>query len=378
MSSTPSTLESSGPTGPRIGVLGAGQLGRMLALAGYPLGCEFLFVDPVAQSPAGLLAPQLVGAYDSELALERLAACDVVTYEFESVLIEPVERLAQRTPVFPPPLALRVAQDRLHEKQCFRELGIPTAAFAPVSSEADLRAALEALGLPAVLKTRRFGYDGKGQFVLRKASDAGLAWQTLGGASCILEAFVPFARELSVLGVRGREGQTAFYPLVENEHRDGILRLTWAPATQLDAALTAQAESYSARLLDHLGYVGVLALELFQVGTELFANEMAPRVHNSGHFSIEGAVTSQFENHVRAITGLPLGVTDVSKPCAMLNLVGAMPRPEAVLAIAGAKLHLYGKAPRPRRKVGHITLVAPDEEALKARVHAASSLPGVL
>jgi 5-(carboxyamino)imidazole ribonucleotide synthase len=350
----------------------------MLALAGYPLGLRFVFVDPVANSPGGQIAEQIVADYADADAHARLAECDVVTYEFESVPEAATRKLAQSVLVLPPPAALATAQDRLSEKRCFQKLGVPTAPFAPVSTLPELERAVADIGLPAVLKTRRLGYDGKGQFVLRKPEDVPLAWAELGGVSLLLEGFVRFERELSLLGVRGKDGSTAFYPLVENHHRDGILRVTWAPAPNVAPELQARAEHYSQQLLDKLGYVGVLALELFELKGELYANEMAPRVHNSGHFSIEGAETSQFENHLRAVLGLPLGATAVREPCAMLNLVGALPPPESVLEIPGAHVHFYGKAPRPNRKVGHITVTAPTRAELEARVARLSTLPGAV
>ncbi len=352
----------------RVGILGGGQLGRMLALAGYPLGLEFLILDPVADAPAGQVAPHVAAGYDDEAALARLAACDVVTYEFESVPEQAARFIARTTPVYPAPDALAVAQDRLEEKTRFRELGIPTTPFARVDSQDELRAAVERIGLPAVLKTRRHGYDGKGQVVIYRDADIASAWHELGRVPLILEGFVHFERELSLLSVRGTGGETAFYPLVQNEHAQGILRLSRAPAPALDPALQATAEGYGQRLLDKLGYVGVLALELFQHEGRLLANEMAPRVHNSGHLTIEGALTSQFENHLRAIAGLPLGSTALRGPAAMLNFIGSLPDPAAVLAVPDAHLHLYGKAPRPGRKVGHATVLAPDEATREARI----------
>jgi 5-(carboxyamino)imidazole ribonucleotide synthase len=360
-----------------VGVLGAGQLGRMLALAGAPLGCSFLFVDPSPGAPAAVAGEQLVCEYTDPTGQAALAGCDVVTYEFESVPVEAVEALAARVPVLPPPKALRIAQDRLLEKSCFRELGIATAPFESVSSAVELARALEKLGTPAVLKTRRFGYDGKGQFVLRHAVDVEAAWAAVGGAASILEGFVRFERELSLLSVRGKDGQIAFYPLVENHHEQGILRKTLAPAPRLSSELQRAAESYATRILERLDYVGVLALELFQVGQTLVANEIAPRVHNSGHFSIEGSRTSQFENHLRAILGLPLGETAALGPSCMLNLVGTLPNTAEVLAIADAHLHFYGKSPRPGRKVGHITVRADSERELSERVTALLAVPGV-
>ncbi|MEO6600577.1 MAG: 5-(carboxyamino)imidazole ribonucleotide synthase [Polyangiaceae bacterium] len=361
----------------RVGVLGAGQLGRMLALAGVPLGCEFVFVDPTLGSPAAALGKQVVCDYGAAEGLAALAECDVVTYEFESVPVDAAEAIATRVPVFPPAVALRVAQDRLAEKTCFRELEIETAPFVAVDSEDDLTRGIAAVGLPAVLKTRRFGYDGKGQFVLKRAEDVAEAWRAVGGAPSILEGFVRFQRELSLIAVRARDGQTAFYPLGENQHERGILRKTLAPAPAWSAKLQSAAEGFATRILERLNYVGVLAVELFQVGDALVVNEIAPRVHNSGHYTIEGSRTSQFENHLRAILGLPLGDCSPLAPSCMLNLVGALPSSAAVLAVGDAHLHLYGKSPRPGRKVGHITVRGKDVTELVERVSRLEALNGI-
>jgi len=316
-----------------VGVIGGGQLGRMLALAGIPLGLSFRFLDPSPAAPAGEVGELLVGAYDDAELLDRLAAgATVVTYEFENVPVE----AARRVGAVPAAAALEASQDRLVEKQLFRRLGIPTPR---IDDEVE--------SFPAILKTRRLGYDGKGQRLVE-------TWEG-PGPSHVLEERLSFERELSLLAVRGRDGDTRFWPLVENVHEDGILRTSRAPAA---AAPQAEAEGYASRLLDELGYVGVLALELFDVGGRLLANEFAPRVHNTGHWTIEGAATSQFENHLRAVLGLPLGSTE-SRPSAMFNLIGAAPVMEDVLRIAGAHLHLYGKEPRPGRKLGHVTLVEP-------------------
>jgi 5-(carboxyamino)imidazole ribonucleotide synthase len=343
----------------KIGILGGGQLGRMLALAGYPLGFRFRILDTSSAAPAGHLAKLIVArSYRDEEALQQFVDdVDVVTYEFENVPVDAARKLAERVPVYPPPAALEAGQDRLTEKELFRELGIPVPPFAAVDSYSDLTRAAACLGLPAVLKTRRMGYDGKGQFVLRDAVDVERAWAEIGRAkSLILESFVPFEREVSIIAVRAREGATAFYPLVQNEHPGGILGLTLAPAPGIAPALQAKAEGYASALLERLDYVGTMALELFQCGDELLANEMAPRVHNSGHWTIEGAETSQFENHLRAVTGLPLGSTAMVGSAAMLNLIGGIPKSAAVLEIPGAHLHLYGKTPVPGRKVGHLTV----------------------
>jgi 5-(carboxyamino)imidazole ribonucleotide synthase len=378
-----------------VGILGGGQLGRMLALAGYPLGLRFQVLEPAVAAPAGVLAPQIVAGYDDAAALARLvAAVEVVTYEFENVPVAAARALARRVPVYPPPAALEAAQDRLAEKEFFRSLGIATAPFASVETRADLEAAAAAIGLPAVLKTRRLGYDGKGQALLRSPADLEKGWSLLGGAPLILEGFVPFVRELSILAARGRDGATVCYPLVENHHRDGILRLSRAPAPGLTPVLQAAAEAIATRAMAALDYIGVLAIELFaleepgprsqgQGGGEyglasgLVVNEMAPRVHNSGHWTIEGAETSQFENHLRAVVGLPLGSTAARGHAAMLNIIGEAPDPAAVLAVPGAHLHLYGKAPRPGRKLGHITLRADDPAAVEAGIAALCTLPGV-
>jgi 5-(carboxyamino)imidazole ribonucleotide synthase len=340
----------------------------MLALAGYPLGHGFVFLDPAPEA-LDRLGGHIVAPPDDERALAELAGrVDVVTYEFENVPVAAARTLAARVPVFPSPEALAVSQDRFAEKTLFARLGIPTAPFADVDSRPALESALERIGLPAVLKTRRLGYDGKGQAVLREPGDVDAAWSALAGAPCIVEGFVRFTRELSCLLVRGRDGAASCYPLVENHHEGGILRRSLAPAPRCADALHAEATALARRLADHLDYVGVLALELFETGDGLLANEMAPRVHNSGHWTIEGAETSQFENHVRAITGSPIGSTAAIGHSAMLNLIGGWPEPSAILATPGAHLHLYGKAPRPGRKVGHVTVRADDPAHLAERL----------
>jgi 5-(carboxyamino)imidazole ribonucleotide synthase len=357
-----------------VGVLGGGQLGRMLALAGYPLGLRFRFLDLSPRAPAGHLAELHTGDYEDLDVLEQFAAgLDVVTYEFENVPVASARFLAERLPVFPPPRALEAAQDRLIEKTFFQSLEIPTPPFLAVDSEESYRAALRLIGLPAVLKTRRMGYDGKGQLVLRGPEDAEFAWRVLGDVPQILEGFVPFRRELSVLAVRGRSGETAIYPLVENHHRDGMLRLSLAPAPGLTPQLQSQAEDYARRVLQVLDYVGVLAIELFEVDGRLLANEMAPRVHNSGHWTIEGAETSQFENHLRAVLGLPLGSTAAVGRSAMVNLIGSAPPPASVLRLPRVHLHLYGKAPAAGRKLGHVTVVEREEAVLRQRLEELSA-----
>ena len=348
-----------------VGILGGGQLGYMLALAGYPLDFHFRFLDPSPQAPVGRIAPRVTADYTDLEALDKFASgLALVTYEFENVPVEAVRHLAKRLPVYPPPQALEAAQDRLSEKTLFQKLGIPTTEFLPIGSPEELQQGIRKLGLPAVLKTRRLGYDGKGQWVLRTREDVTNLEMEFPAAALILENFVSFTRELSILAVRGRGGETAFYPLVENHHRGGILRLSLAPAPRLTAALQREAEDAARRILEALDYVGVLAVELFECGGRLLANEIAPRVHNSGHWSIEGAVTSQFENHLRAVAGLPLGETRALGYSAMLNLIGEVPDPAELLTVPDAHLHLYGKALRPGRKVGHVTLRGDSAEQL--------------
>lgn len=355
-----------------IGILGAGQLGRMLALSGYPLGLDFRFFEAAEETCVEPIAQVVKGDFNDEDALARFAdGLSVVTYEFENVPVQAAHFLSTRVPVYPPPLALETAQDRLSEKTLFERLKIPTPPFAPVDSLADLESAVERIGLPAVLKTRRMGYDGKGQFVLRQPDDLGIVWKAIGSVPLILEGFVPFEREASILALRNRSGATAFYPLVENYHDGGILRRSLAPTPRMNASLERQAEDYARRVLAELDYVGILAIEFFVVDGRLLANEMAPRVHNSGHWTMDGAETSQFENHLRAVLDLPLGSTQPRGYCAMLNLIGNVPPIEEILAIPESRPHLYGKTPRSGRKLGHINVCAasPEERVdLLARV----------
>ena len=361
----------------RVGVLGGGQLGRMLALEGIPLGHRFTFLEPSADPPAGSLGTVVAGPYADLDGLARIAAAsDVVTYEFENVPAESAEYLAARIPALPPPTTLQVAQDRLAEKTMFRELGIATPAFHRVDGVDCLEGALAVTGLPAVIKTRRLGYDGKGQAVARTFAEAAAAVKRLG-AGLIAERFVPFERELSVLAVQGGDGSRVFYPLTENHHRGGILRVSYAPAPGLTAGLQCEGEGFAARLLDRLGYVGVLAIELFHADGRLLANEMAPRVHNSGHWTLDGARTSQFENHIRAVTGMPLSDPRATGPTAMINLIGELPDLNAVAGIPGVRLHLYDKAPRPGRKLGHINVVRDEAAAVTRTVERVwALLPG--
>lgn len=358
----------------KIGVIGGGQLGRMLALAGTPLGMIFAFLDPAPDACAAALGEHLRADYDDKDHLRRLAdEVDLVTFEFESVPAETVAFLSQFVPVYPSAESLRIARDRLFEKSLFQELGIPTPAFADIQSQTDLDAAVASIGLPAVLKTRTLGYDGKGQKVLRSAADVAGAFAELGSVPCLLEGFVPFTGEVSLVAVRGRDGETAFYPLVHNTHETGILRLSVASSNH---PLQKLAEDYVGRVLDKLDYVGVLAFEFFEVDGGLKANEIAPRVHNSGHWTIEGAECSQFENHLRAVAGLPLGSTAKLGESAMLNFIGEVPPVDKVIAIEDCHLHHYGKAFKAGRKVGHATLRCPDRATLDRQITAVESLIG--
>jgi len=361
-----------------VGILGGGQLARMMALSGAPLGLRFLLLDNVADACAGQFAPMLVGDYRDEAILAEFAAkVDVATFDFENVPAESARWLNARIPVFPNPDALAVSQDRLAEKTLFRELDIDVPDFRDITGFDALRAAIAELGMPCILKTRRLGYDGKGQFRIRSDADIDAAWQALGAQAVtvglILEAFVPFEREISVVAVRGRDGEFRHWALTENWHEQGVLSASLAPAAGT-AAFEADAVAYARKVAEKLDYVGVFALELFLHQGRLMANEMAPRVHNSGHWTIEGAETSQFQNHLRAVLGLPLGSTRSLGASCMLNWIGAMPDAQPVLQEAGGHWHDYGKSPRDGRKVGHATLRADSPQALAeslARVGAA-------
>lgn len=350
-----------------IGILGGGQLARMLALAGYPLGLRFIVLDPDPDPCAAQLCEHLKAPYDDPDALDRLAErCDVITYEFENISLEGLKRLTAKRPVHPPLAALEESRDRLREKTLFQALEIPIPKFIPIDSYEDLQNAPKILGWPFLVKTRRLGYDGKRQGLIRTAADMDAVWDQLEGQASIGENFVPFQREVSVIAVRSKSGHIAFYPLSENVHKNGILHLARSRPGDPKAR---QAEEYAQRLLEHLDYVGVLALELFEVHGHLLANEMAPRVHNSGHWTIEGAETSQFENHLRAILDLPLGDTEPVGFAAMVNFIGVLPAIPDILEQPGLHCHFYAKAERPGRKVGHATVRAADEKALEARLH---------
>jgi 5-(carboxyamino)imidazole ribonucleotide synthase len=359
----------------QVTVLGGGQLGRMLGLAGVPLGLEFRFLDPSPEASAAAVGELVVGGLDDLAAATSAASgATVVTYEWEGVPAATARALAGDVPVLPSARALEVSQDRLSEKETFQSLGIATAPFRAVDDRASLDTAIGELGFPAVLKTRRGGYDGKGQAVLHTSGTVEDAWHALGGVPLLLEGFVAFQRELSIIAARGHDSAIASWPVVENTHEAGILRLTRAPAPRLDASLQTRAEACIVPLLESLDYVGVACVELFDVDGELLANEMAPRVHNSGHWTIEGAETSQFENHLRAVLGWPLGSTGTSRVSAMVNCIGGMPERAAALAIPGLHLHDYGKAPRRGRKVGHVTVVGTRQAELDARLARAQAL----
>ncbi|OOG45614.1 5-(carboxyamino)imidazole ribonucleotide synthase [Rhodanobacter sp. C01] len=365
---------------PVLGILGGGQLARMLALAAAPLGVKTLVVDSAADACAGQVAPLVVADWVDYAALEAFAAqVDVVTFDFENVPAETAQWLAARVMVSPAPQALAVAQDRLAEKTLFRECGLPTPEFMAVDTREELDQALAAIGAPAILKTRRLGYDGKGQFRLKSVADADAAWAALGAQASrhglILEAFVPFERELSVIAVRGRDGDFRTWPLTRNWHTDGVLAMSLAPALDIEE-LQQRATALARTLAERLDYVGVFALELFVKDGELLGNEMAPRVHNSGHWTIEGAHTSQFENHVRAVLDLPLGDTGARGMAAMFNWIGDLPAAAPVLQAVDAHWHDYGKQARPGRKVGHATLCAPDAVQLAARLDALAGMLG--
>jgi 5-(carboxyamino)imidazole ribonucleotide synthase len=343
-----------------VGILGGGQLARMMAISGAPLGLRFLLLDNVADACAGQFAPMLVGDYRDESILAEFAdKVDVATFDFENVPAESAHWLSSKVAVFPNPNALAVSQDRLAEKNLFRQLGIGVPEFRDIPDFENLQSAIAEIGMPCILKTRRLGYDGKGQYRIKTEADIAAAWTALGAQTLtvglILEAFVPFEREISVVAVRGRDGEFRHWALTENWHEQGVLSASLAPATDT-AAFEAEAIACARKVAEALDYVGVFALELFLCDGRLMANEMAPRVHNSGHWTIEGAETSQFQNHLRAVLGLPLGSTRSVGVSCMLNWIGTMPDAGPVLNETGGHWHDYGKSPRAGRKVGHATL----------------------
>ncbi|HET7885720.1 MAG TPA: 5-(carboxyamino)imidazole ribonucleotide synthase [Bradyrhizobium sp.] len=355
--------------GDTIGIVGGGQLGRMLAMAAARLGLRCRVFSPDPDSPAfDVVANATCAEYADVEALELFAGdVDVITYEFENVPAASAMILAARRPVLPDRGILETTQDRLIEKNFVTRLGIQTANYADVSSPQSLHAAIARIGLPAVLKTRRFGYDGKGQAMIRASDDPDRIWEELGTKSAILEAFVPFEREISVIAARSADGSVECFDVTENEHRDHILKVSRVPAAISDA-LAAQAREIARKIADALDYVGVLAVELFVVpgdgGPTILVNEIAPRVHNSGHWTLDGASISQFEQHIRAIAGWPLGKPIRHGDVTMTNLIGDEINSFGDwLSVPGATVHLYGKGtPRPGRKMGHVTQVAPREK----------------
>ncbi|MCB1582227.1 MAG: 5-(carboxyamino)imidazole ribonucleotide synthase [Xanthomonadales bacterium] len=352
---------------PKIGILGGGQLARMMALSGYPLGFEFVFFDPSANACAGQLGELMVADYHNEVALEEFCQkVDIVTIDFENVPVDTLRFVQKKKPVFPSPDVLEIAQDRLTEKQFCRNHGIPTAEFEIINSCSELKFAAKKFNYDGILKTRRMGYDGKGQFRIDSAESINSVPDELYSQDLILEQRVPFVREVSVIVARNGLGAIKTWPLCENKHKDGILTTTIVPAKS--SPLDEETTSHAVKLAEVLNYVGVLVIEFFQTNEQVFVNEMAPRVHNSGHWTIEGAHTSQFENHLRAGLNLPLGSTAMNGMAAMLNWIGAFP--DNVLSIIEPDLywHLYGKEPRPGRKIGHSTLLAPTPQELHDKI----------
>lgn len=359
----------------RIGVIGGGQLAQMLALAGYPLGFKTIGLETTPYCPAGSVCELVVGHYSSQEKLQLLAnRVDIITYEFENIPVKDLEQI-EGPPIYPPVDALRIAQDRLLEKNFFNQIGIPTTHYMAVNSLSELQEAISSIGMPAVLKTRQLGYDGKGQAVIRQSQDIQPAWEALQGQALLLENMVSFEREVSCIAVRSRSGQIAFYPLTENQHHQGILHFSRVLETGSD--IENLARTYLEKAMVELNYVGVLTMEFFEKDGQLLANEMAPRVHNSGHWSIDGAHTSQFENHLRAIIGLPLGSTAALGHTAMLNLIGDLPSLSDLLSIPEARCHLYGKDPRPGRKLGHVTVCVESAAILADRVAALRKIIGL-
>ncbi len=340
----------------KVGILGGGQLAQMLAQAGDSLDMDFAFVAPEKDACAAPFGQHFMYPYLDPKAEQELADwSDVVTYEFESIPVPLVQALEQKVSVHPSSEALILASDRLNEKTMFNQEGIETAKFATVDSLDDLVAAVKQVGLPAILKTRRDGYDGKGQVVLRDESELAVAWESLSPVACILESMVNFEREVSIVASRNVSGDIAFYPLAENYHREGILRLSLS--LQNDPK-QQEAEGIIRKVMEKVEYVGTMAVELFDLGDKFAANELSPRVHNSGHWSMDGAEASQFKNHLLAIADMPLGDTSIKNATAMINLIGDIPDKSIVEQIPGAELYDYGKEPRAGRKVGHINLVA--------------------
>ncbi len=338
----------------KIGILGAGQLAQMLALAGVPLGCRFIFYDPSPDCCAAAVGKHIQADYDDWQALQAFAeSVDLVTFEFENVPVATVNYISKYCTVYPKANSLEATQDRLVEKQLFARLGIPTAQFINISSRADLTQAANCMGYPLVLKSRTGGYDGKGQILVESAQQLDAIWLKIKGQPFIAEQWVDFSREVSVIAARSQNGECVFYDLVENLHQQGILQTS---LNRPDDPLSSLAQEYAKRLINELDYCGVLTLELFQVGDKLVVNEFAPRVHNSGHWTIEGASVSQFENHLRAILNLPLGATTHVAYCVMINFISQLPAIDEWLKIPNSHYHQYGKQPKPGRKLGHLTI----------------------
>lgn len=362
-----------------LGIIGGGQLARMLVLQAAALGVRCQVLDPNPDAGAGQLCQQIVADYDDIEALRALsAAVDALTYDFENVPAATLQQAKLGTKLSPGVSVLHVAQDRLKEKQLFQQLGIEVGGFHAVNSRTDLLEALDQTGYPAVLKTRRMGYDGKGQALLRQQEDLERAWQQMGGEDLILEAFITFQQEYSIIGVRNRAGEVRCYPLVQNVHEHGVLRCSRVSLAQNRRGqnslgqnwdqLQTQAETCLHAIAEQFDYVGVLTLELFLCDGRFLANEIAPRVHNSGHWSIEAADCSQFENHLRAVLDLPLGPVTVSAEALMLNFIGTMPDAQQLLQVPGLHWHDYGKHARPGRKVGHATLCGTDLAQFRQRL----------
>ncbi len=349
----------------KIGVLGAGQLGRMLAISGYPLNHQFGFLGTSENEPAALLGQMFAFENNADSIKALVDFADVITFESENTDVEIIKAISKNVVVYPSEKSLFSAQHRGREKALFEQLKIPCAPYKMVHSKADLTAAVGQIGLPAILKTVTGGYDGKGQFLIKSNNQIAQAWESMNGVESILEGFIDFKRELSLIAVRSIDNDHKYYPLVENTHYDGILRLTVAPANNIDPIMQQTAQHYMQTLLDAINHVGVLTIELFETKQGLIINEIAPRVHNSGHWSIEGANTSQFENHVRAITGMPLGDTKPTQPyCAMINIIGKLGDTNEVLNMPNTHLHLYDKQQRNNRKLGHINISANSQNEL--------------
>ena len=361
----------------KIGVLGAGQLGRMLAIAGYPLEMSFSFYDTSGAPSVGFGDITVDKGGSGDQLDTFLNDVDVVTYEFEHLPLELTQAIEKKKPLHPSSKSIEVCQNRGKEKALFKALGIPTADYRIATNADELAQATKELGCPVVAKSITEGYDGKGQAVIKDLSETPNAWDSINHDAVLVESFVNFSRELSIIAARSTNGEVAFYPLAENNHHEGILRYSIAPAPSISSELQQQAQSYIKSLINELGHVGILTLELFETPDGLVANEMAPRVHNSGHWSIEGAASSQFENHLRAIAGLPLGNTEANKPTCMINIIAEKGDKESILKLPYAHLHLYGKEERKGRKLGHVTVQADSYEELAWRVkNVASFLPG--